>query len=220
MHKNGIFNLLFVGYPILNDPLYNHEVFGPLKGRSGDIGGKSDEELIRDLINIHNAENWLGIDCDSDISLFKNTKDETDLESLSSDQTFGKSMIEMFYKYIFVLLISISFLAVHHSDDDAGVNSRETTPPCVENQQTSESVKLQPQQQQQCTNNTPVYSVKPDEATVLPNTSSAVDQDLASDKVVIDKHCYECKVHYRDPKPKDLVMYLHAWKYKVRISTK
>lgn len=78
------------GFPILNDPLYNHEVFGPLKGRAGDIGGKTDDELIRDLINIHNAENWLGIDCDSDISLFKNTKDETDLESLSSDQTFGK----------------------------------------------------------------------------------------------------------------------------------
>lgn len=31
-----------------------------------------------------------------------------------------------------------------------------------------------------------------------------------------DKHCYECKVRYRDPKPQDLVMYLHAWKYQVR----
>lgn len=218
--QNYIRILISVGYPILNDPLYNHEVFGPLKGRSGDIGGKTDDELIRDLINIHNAENWLGIDCDSDISLFKNTKDETDLESLSSDQTFGKSMVEIFN--VFVFLISNFFSAVHHSDDDVGVNSRETTPPCVENQQTTELVKHQ-QQQQPCTNNTPVYSVKPDEATVLPtspvlpNTSSAVDQDLASDKVVIDKHCYECKVHYRDPKPKDLVMYLHAWKYKVRI---
>lgn len=30
-----------------------------------------------------------------------------------------------------------------------------------------------------------------------------------------DKHCYECKVRYKDPKPQDLVMYLHAWKYKV-----
>ena len=31
-----------------------------------------------------------------------------------------------------------------------------------------------------------------------------------------DPNCYECKVRYRDPKPKDLVMYLHAWVYKVR----
>jgi hypothetical protein len=31
--------------------------------------GKSDEDLIRDLINIHNAENWLGMDGDSDLML-------------------------------------------------------------------------------------------------------------------------------------------------------
>ena len=62
------------GYPVVNDPLYNHEVFGPVKGRGGDIGGKTDEELVRDLINIHNAENWLGIDGDSELSLFKPMK--------------------------------------------------------------------------------------------------------------------------------------------------
>ena len=43
----------------MNDPLYNHEVFGPQKGKGGLIG-KSDEQLIQDLISIHNAENWLG----------------------------------------------------------------------------------------------------------------------------------------------------------------
>lgn len=57
-------------------------MFGPLKGRGGDIGGKSDEDLVRDLINIHNAENWLGIDSDSDISMFKSIKADCDVESL------------------------------------------------------------------------------------------------------------------------------------------
>ena len=38
-----------------------------------------------------------------------------------------------------------------------------------------------------------------------------------SEKMTWDPHCYECKVRYRDPKAKDLVMYLHAWRYKVRI---
>ena len=46
---------------MVNDPLYNHTVFGPEKGRAGRIG-KSDEQLIQDLIAIHNAENWLGLD--------------------------------------------------------------------------------------------------------------------------------------------------------------
>ena len=55
--------ILSTGYPIVNDPLYNHSVFGPEKGKGGRIG-KSDEELISQLISIHNAENWLGIEGD------------------------------------------------------------------------------------------------------------------------------------------------------------
>ena len=35
------------------------------------------------------------------------------------------------------------------------------------------------------------------------------------DKMTWDPNCYECKVRYRDPKANDLVMYLHAWRYKV-----
>lgn len=73
------FFLLHIGYPVVNDPLYNHEVFGPTKGKGGDIGGKTDEQLVRDLINIHNAENWLGIDGDSELSMF-NKSMGSDLE--------------------------------------------------------------------------------------------------------------------------------------------
>lgn len=76
--------LYLAGYPVVNDPLYNHTVFGPEKGRGGNIG-KTDEELIRDLINIHNAENWLGMDGDSELSMFKPLKGDMDdgLNSLS-----------------------------------------------------------------------------------------------------------------------------------------
>ena len=38
------------------------------------------------------------------------------------------------------------------------------------------------------------------------------------EKMTWDPNCYECKVRYRDPKAKDLVMYLHAWRYKVIVS--
>ena len=76
------FPLSLPGYPVINDPLYNHEVFGPAKGKGGDIGGKTDEQLVKDLINIHNAENWLGIDGDSDLSLFKPLNPE-DVASLA-----------------------------------------------------------------------------------------------------------------------------------------
>ena len=43
------------------------------------------------------------------------------------------------------------------------------------------------------------------------------DRRFDSTKLSIDPHCYECKVKYRDPRPKDLVMFLHAWTYSVRI---
>lgn len=45
----------------------------------------------------------------------------------------------------------------------------------------------------------------------------APDFSFNPDKMTVDKHCYECKVRYRDPKPQDLVMYLHAWKYRVGV---
>ena len=53
----------------MNDPLYNHTVFGKDKGKGGNIG-KSDEKLIADLISIHNAENWLGMDGETETSMF------------------------------------------------------------------------------------------------------------------------------------------------------
>lgn len=43
-----------------------------------------------------------------------------------------------------------------------------------------------------------------------------VDSTYNADKVTCDEHCYECKVRFRDPKPRDLMMFLHAWKYEVR----
>lgn len=93
---------------MVNDPLYNHEVFGPSKGRGGDIGGKTDDQLVRDLINIHNAENWLGIDGDSELSLFKPMKADSD-DSLGvlvskGELNFEIVLVERFF--LFRLLAS------------------------------------------------------------------------------------------------------------------
>ncbi|XP_065570945.1 pseudouridylate synthase RPUSD2-like isoform X2 [Artemia franciscana] len=64
MHQIRV-HLQYLGYPIVNDPLYNHTVFGPEKGKGG-VQNKSDDQLIGDLISIHNAESVLGLD-ESDI---------------------------------------------------------------------------------------------------------------------------------------------------------
>ncbi|XP_075213779.1 rluA pseudouridine synthase 2 [Lycorma delicatula] len=162
MHQIRV-HLQYLGYPVVNDPLYNHTVFGPEKGRGGRIG-KSDEELIRDLISIHNAENWLGMDGDSELSMFK----------------------PMF-------------------DDDEKVPSREPSP--CENGTGGVISPPQPPPPAPCPTSNKV--------TVATQTGhEAPDLSFNPDKMTYDPHCYECKVKYRDPKPRDLVMYLHAWKYR------
>lgn len=67
MHQIRV-HLQYLGFPIVNDPLYNHTVFGPTKGKDGDFGGKTSEELVEKLIEIHNAENFLGLEGEVDLT--------------------------------------------------------------------------------------------------------------------------------------------------------
>ncbi|KRG03703.1 RNA pseudouridylate synthase domain-containing protein 2 isoform X1 [Drosophila mojavensis] len=146
MHQIRV-HLQYLGYPIVNDPLYNHEVFGPLKGRGGDTGGKSDDQLISDLISIHNAENWLGID--KEIAAYS-TKNQD--------------------------------VTAPNTNDD---------------------------------NQTLIKSTRDSKVTIWTQTShEPADMHFDASKVTKDPHCIECTMNYRDPNPEDLVMYLHAWKYK------
>ncbi|XP_030384802.1 RNA pseudouridylate synthase domain-containing protein 2 isoform X2 [Scaptodrosophila lebanonensis] len=166
MHQIRV-HLQFLGYPIANDPLYNHTVFGCLKGRGGDIGGKSDEELINDLIHVHNAENWLGIDTDSDLPVVNSVE--------GANSSNGESAI-------FNPNIPVS-----NSNDLDAANL--------------DSSKLQ------TTNKKPV-AVSSQTGLEVP------DQYFDPNKMTTHPHCNECKINYRDPTPKELSMYLHAWKYK------
>ncbi|XP_032451881.1 RNA pseudouridylate synthase domain-containing protein 2 isoform X5 [Nasonia vitripennis] len=179
MHQIRV-HLQYLGYPVVNDPLYNHVVFGPHKGKGGNIG-KTDEELVRDLIGIHNAENWLGMDGDSEMSLFKPKLDLDD--RIPSDKEGSPS----------------------------------STPSLSEDDQQQPQQQQQQQQQQQAQQSQPQQQPevqKSMKVTVGTQTGSEPpDSTFANEKVTVDPHCYECKVKYRDPKPSDLVMYLHAWRY-------
>uniref|UniRef100_A0A8D8TNZ8 Pseudouridylate synthase RPUSD2 n=1 Tax=Cacopsylla melanoneura TaxID=428564 RepID=A0A8D8TNZ8_9HEMI len=175
MHQIRV-HLQYLGYPVVNDPLYNHYVFGPEKGKLGNIG-KTDEELIRDLISIHNAENWLGMDGDSELSMFKPLCKS--VEDYVNEDERG-------------------------SPNNTKGASRESSP-------SSSSCDMV------VSSGGGVNSPPPPSSKVTVATQTGQESpDLSYDpeKLSSDPHCYECKVKYRDPKPKDLVMYLHAWKYK------
>ncbi|KAL7039563.1 hypothetical protein ACKWTF_000024 [Chironomus riparius] len=211
MHQIRV-HLQYLGYPVVNDPLYNHDVFGPSKGKGGDIGGKTDEQLVRDLINIHNAENWLGIDGDSDLSMF-NKSMGSDIDDSLSVTNKGNPL----------------------SDDDCESVSREASP-CSESprpisvgsESPNENICTMPNQMNNNIDNNKISSnvqlhsgnirvIREQKVGVTVATQTgheSPDLTFNTDKMTTDKHCYECKVRYKDPKPQDLVMYLHAWKYK------
>ncbi|XP_065163299.1 pseudouridylate synthase RPUSD2-like, partial [Atheta coriaria] len=204
MHQIRV-HLQYLGYPVVNDPLYNHDVFGPMKGKGGDLGGKTDEELVRDLIHIHNAENWLGMDGDSELSMF-NPRKGGDLD---------ESLVSPFAQKDRVL-----------GDDDGDPVSREPSP-CDDSLEINTPIACESTPHPLTLS--PLSSVghvammpgmqggKDNDAKVTVATQTgheAPDFSFNPDKMTVDKHCYECKVRYRDPKPQDLVMYLHAWKYR------
>ncbi|XP_055370718.1 pseudouridylate synthase RPUSD2-like [Condylostylus longicornis] len=175
MHQIRV-HLQFLGYPIINDPLYNHEVFGPKKGKGGDIGGKSDEQLVKDLIEIHNAENWLSAERDS--SPFQVS--DVNIENIISGNTKKGDKFDNNDEHC-------SNIFEHQNNTDAVTYNKITE----------------------------IRSDAKGNKTTIATQTGHDPPDLQFDpkKLTKDEHCYECKINFADPKPKDLIMYLHAWKY-------
>ncbi|NXK95183.1 RUSD2 protein, partial [Formicarius rufipectus] len=53
-------HLQYLGHPIVNDPIYNMEAWGPDRGKGGKIG-KTDEELLKALVEEHHSKQSLEI---------------------------------------------------------------------------------------------------------------------------------------------------------------
>lgn len=77
MHQIRV-HLQYLGYPIVNDGLYNSTVFGPEKGKGG-IFGKSLSQLSRDVIAQHRADCWL-------------VSEDNDVVDLSADDISDKKI--------------------------------------------------------------------------------------------------------------------------------
>jgi hypothetical protein len=326
---------MLIGYPVVNDPLYNHEVFGPEKGKHGNIG-KTDEQLIQDLISIHNAENWLGMDIESEGGnvLCSGIQDRSDgcstvassisndkalrVEASSTTKTTNGTMHfnlerktnspganETVQSSQATQTSSSNTISTSiHSETNYTITKRtrsETpdsavdvnslpasadSPSSSSSTASSYSSSIQFQTNQNSTKNSTststsmalrnpspnvldhitcnevagnsipptstfcvssnlgncINSIPASSSTISPNLSSIqqaealdinnkscvktiatqtgieeADERFDVKKLTFDSHCYECKVKYRDPSPKDLVMFLHAYTYTVRL---
>lgn len=170
-------HLQYLGHPIINDPIYNVDAWGPEKGKSGKIG-KTDEQLLEALINEHQTKQSLNL-LDLPQEDLRGTGESKTLENCidctSSGQVYNSSCINPCHI-------------------DSNVQQ--------ENAEMLESVEL----------------VRADSPYTKAENSSMDNckESDHSEMPVLGKDflCGECKLVRRDPCPKDLVMYLHALRYK------
>ncbi|KFQ43050.1 RNA pseudouridylate synthase domain-containing protein 2, partial [Nestor notabilis] len=150
-------HLQFLGHPIVNDPIYNMEAWGPDRGKGGKID-KTDEELLKALVEEHRSKQSLDI-----LGIM-----EEDLNSSAEGKDCGDS-----------------------SDCTKPVQADAST--CPLNSAAS------------------LETLESKELKSCENQDGEVGEKGSGEK---DPLCVECRMIRRDPSPKELVMYLHALRYK------
>ncbi|KAL3182753.1 hypothetical protein MRX96_029352 [Rhipicephalus microplus] len=155
MHQIRV-HLQFLGYPIVNDPLYNDTVFGSQKAKGG-ITEKTKEQLVEDLLEVHNLKKWLGPEMD-----------------LTPD----------------------GCLPDEHLDGGDTMTRSE----CLE---------------EPATNHFPGSLNHYLEGTESANFHAMMEKQAFDKAKFVRRHeCLECRCKYKDPEPKDLLIYLHCLRYK------
>nr|XP_048710350.1 pseudouridylate synthase RPUSD2 isoform X2 [Caretta caretta] len=166
-------HLQFLGYPIVNDPIYNMEAWGPTKGKGGEIN-KTDEELLRALVEEHRSKQSLSI---LDVS-------EEDLRPIVGSKECDHS--GYCTKPVEIMPISTDSCRTEDSKDQKEAEIQA----CLQNSDTRPET----------------HEANPEGA------SSSGNQDGHTEEK--DPLCEECKIVRQDPSPRELVMYLHALRYK------
>ncbi|NXX73413.1 RUSD2 protein, partial [Spizella passerina] len=167
-------HLQFLGHPILNDPIYNMEAWGPDRGKGGRIG-KTDEELLKALVEEHRSKQSLevlGIG-EEDLNSAGESKDcGNSGDCTTSDPVNGSSC----------------------PAEDEKDPERNDLAACPLNSDTNLEMLH-----------------KDKELSLCGNQDGQAGEKGWEEK---DPLCVECRTSRRDPSPKELVMFLHALRYK------
>ena len=188
MHQIRV-HLQYLGYPIINDPLYNSPAFGPNKGKGGDIGGKTYHELIQELIRLHSAENWLEFE--------SNKQNEPRNVNITPGSDKGNPNDEK-QEYI---LTSKSELDIQ----EKLIDQSDIQTPSVIARKTCQDPKLQNFQESTIKQE----YINENENSVISSKQPAFNPN----KVSKDDNCKECTMNYSDPTQEQLIMFLHAYRY-------
>ncbi|XP_018619762.1 pseudouridylate synthase RPUSD2 [Scleropages formosus] len=224
-------HLQYLGHPILNDPIYGSAVWGPHRGKGGQVG-MNDEELLKALVEEHRSKQTLHLLDISDESLpnRKHTDHEmagscsTAASVLADCESAYSAQSDVFEEQETELQPSDSKSCKQNNEDnDVGDASNKTDSDCA-----SQCVHVS---SGSCTTAESMHTVPTSSSSkniaekgvthlvqdgmscgsAAPNRSPNDIGPLVNEK---DPLCSECKTVRPDPTEKDLIMYLHALRYK------
>lgn len=163
-------HLQYLGFPILNDPIYGSSAWGPTRGKGG-LVGKNDQQLLEALIEEHRSKESLHL---LDIS--------DEVLSGKSETNPGTGAGALVNSALTVMTESVN-TACDESTVNTTINDKEAETISTPAQESS-------------------YHTK------------ELSKSANMTHVVRDHLCSECKIVRPDPTEKELVMYLHALRYK------
>ncbi|NXD55007.1 RUSD2 protein, partial [Corvus moneduloides] len=177
-------HLQFLGHPIVNDPIYNMEAWGPDRGKGGKIG-KTDEELLKALVEEHRSKQSLEV-----LGI-----EEEDLNSSGESKDSGNS----------------GDCTKSAEADPINGNS------CPgEDEKNPKRLVKDPERNDvaACPLNFDINLEMLDKDKELGLCGNQDGQTGEKGWEEKDPLCVECRTSRRDPSPKELVMFLHALRYK------
>ncbi|XP_051502081.1 pseudouridylate synthase RPUSD2-like [Myxocyprinus asiaticus] len=179
-------HLQFLGFPILNDPIYGSSAWGPNRAKGG-LVGMSNEEILEALIEEHRSKESLHLlDLpDEEISGKQRTKMECSDGAQPNDQS--KTVLESSSVACDDATCKMPLLEGKTEDSQEQCNTRWTG---------ETEVEMNGAQKEKVSN------------------SDESSKTVKSTTFVRDHLCGECKIVRPDPTEKDLIMYLHALRYK------
>ncbi|CAG2211786.1 TGM1 [Mytilus edulis] len=201
-------HLQFLGYPIINDPLYNSAAFGPNRGKGGEFW-KSDTEITNEIQNLHSVGLWY----DGENPLYhKRLKEikENQVNKEIKEKTDGTDCD----------------VKCTDSETKTGIESSESGTRKDSIYSDTEIDSLEPKEKKAKIDHTETEDKisKVTLGKIFRFRGQIITKDGVERKIVYptfdeskwlpNEHCSSCKRNYIDPGPTDLVMYLHALSYK------
>ena len=183
-------HLQFLGFPILNDPIYGSSAWGPERAKGG-LVGLSDEELLKALLDEHRSKESLHLlDLPEDASSLLQ-------EGIMGVGVNGKDLQN-----------AACDTSLTRPDESGGCSSQ------THRDVSNECTELQTHPVQPVSTDCTLNDMRPLQGAGKDGALSGCAPAPLSGPRDRDPLCSECKITRPDPTEKELIMYLHALRYK------